>query len=91
MSPTLSLLALSPTLNAPNVPPSAAADDGFEYTAAVAFACWLMKIVIISAYCGVGACKLYHSFGVPTSFSYVLGRDTPALSLPNVWRAAQRL
>ena len=42
--------------------------------AAAVSTCWLTKIVITSAYCGTCACKLYHSFGVPIPFSYVLQR-----------------
>ena len=49
--PALLLLALSPSLDAS----SANAD------ATAAFTCWLMKIVLTSAYCGAGVCKLTHS------------------------------
>ena len=49
--PALILLALCPALD--EVPAAA------EQTAA--FTCWLMKIVITSAYCGAGVCKISHS------------------------------
>jgi len=49
--PALILLALSPALDeSPGAPAEAAA-----------FTCWLMKIILTSAYCGAGVCKITHS------------------------------
>ena len=45
--PALLLLALSPAL-----------DGGDEAPVWAAFTCWLMKMVITSAYCGAGVSKL---------------------------------
>ena len=52
--PALILLALCPALDG-DLPPIAAAQTA-------AFTCWLMKIVLTSAYCGAGLCKISKSF-----------------------------
>ena len=51
--PALILLALCPALDG-DLPPIAAAQTA-------AFTCWLMKIVLTSAYCGAGLCKISKS------------------------------
>merc|ERR1719502_1637154 len=51
--PALLLLALSPALD-PNAPAAAA-------SAAAAFTCWMMKVILTSAYCGAGVCKISKS------------------------------
>ena len=58
--PALLLLALCPALDEPA---AAAADPDAASTAAstAAFTCWLMKIVLTSAYCSAGVCKISHS------------------------------
>lgn len=57
--PALILLALSPALD------RAASDiettDSSAALASAAFTCWCMKIILTSAYCGAGVCKISHS------------------------------
>ena len=52
--PALIFLALSPALDANAISSPANAQ-------AAAFACWMMKVVITTAYCGAGVCKITHS------------------------------
>ena len=52
--PALILLALSPAT-------SPGTTDDATLTVLAAFTCWMMKIVITSAYCGAGVCKLAKS------------------------------
>ena len=54
--PALLLLALSPAIN-----PAIDSGDERSTLAAAAFTCWMMKIVLTSAYCGAGVCKITHS------------------------------
>ena len=57
LPPALLLLALSPALDDPATSPLAPSTTA----AAAAFTCWMMKIVVTSAYCGAGCCKIWHS------------------------------
>lgn len=52
--PALLLLSLSPALGDETASPALAAS-------LAAFTCWMMKIVITSAYCGAGVCKIAKS------------------------------
>ena len=56
--PALLLLAMSPAIDADSV--DGPLDDR-STLAAAAFTCWMMKIVLTSAYCGAGVCKITHS------------------------------
>merc|ERR1719329_1325589 len=51
LPPALVLLGLSPALDGPSP----------HNASAAAFTCWAMKVVLTSAYCGAGACKIAHS------------------------------
>ena len=67
--PALLLLALCPALDGPGADPDAASTAA----STAAFTCWLMKIVITSAYCGAGISKIVTSArspvrGIPGSF-----------------------
>eukprot|EP01047_Picozoa_sp_COSAG01_P009687 COSAG01_NODE_401_length_17529_cov_47.865806_3_plen_341_part_00 len=55
--PALLLLALCPALDGPGADPDAASTAA----STAAFTCWLMKIVLTSAYCSAGLCKITHS------------------------------
>ena len=60
LPPALLLLSLSPAL-AVESSGGAVKDAAQPEVALAAFTCWMMKVVLTSAYCGAGVCKLWQS------------------------------